>query len=81
MSEQEYFELVEKIPMRTNKKIFDDILQRFLDSKLKIVKLNSKVFENKSHLYRTTALHRYVKVHNIPIRVYCINDEIYLEKS
>jgi hypothetical protein len=77
----EYFEPVKEIPIRSNVKLFADILQRFLDSKFKLVKMNSKLFENNSHLYRTTALHRYVKVHNIPIRVYCINDEIYLEKS
>ena len=77
----EYFEEVEQIPRRSNEKLLLDITQRFLDSKLKIAKLNPTIFKDKSHGYRATALQRYVKVHNIPIKVTCINDIIYLEKT
>jgi predicted transposase YbfD/YdcC len=76
----EYFTSVDQIPRRTNVKLFADIIQRFLNSNLKIAKLDPKLFRDKSHNYRANALQRYVRVHNIRVRIYCINDEIYLEK-
>ena len=80
MSELEYFTEINQIPKRTNKKVFDDIISKFLDSRLKIAKLSPKVFADRTHSYRASALQRYVKVHSIPVKVYCINDQIYLEK-
>ena len=80
MSKYQYFEPVEQIPKRTNVKLFAKIIQEFLDSGKTKGQIKPEIFEDKSHNYRTTALQRYVRVHNIPIRVSCINDVIYLEK-
>jgi len=77
---EEYFTEIDKIPRRSNMKLFNDILQSFLDSKLKIVKVNSKVFSNRNMRYLGNALGRYVKLHNIPIKIHYVSEVIYLER-
>jgi hypothetical protein len=77
---EEYFTEIAKIPRRDNMKLYGEILQQFLDSKLKIAKVDSKLFANRSPIYLGNCFHRYVKIHEIPVKVHHISGIIYLEK-
>ena len=77
---EQCFTEITKIPRRDNMKLYGEILQKFLDSKLKIVKVDSKIFVNRNPVYLSNCLHRYVKVHDIPIKVHVYSNILYLER-
>jgi hypothetical protein len=77
---EEYFTEITKIPRRDNMKLYGEILQKFLDSKMKIAKVDSKIFADRSPIYLNNCLHRYVKVHDIPIKVHVVSNTLYLER-
>ena len=77
---EEYLTEIDKVPKRSNMKLYSEILQQFLDSKMKIAKVDSKIFANRTPIYLGNCLHRYVKLHDIPVKVHHISGIIYLEK-
>jgi len=83
MSKLEYFEPVNKLPEYTfytfKTKLYREIIQSFLDSDYKCVKLNLKLFD------RTPArihqcLGSFIKNHKFPIKIFRRNNELYLTK-
>jgi hypothetical protein len=77
---EEYFTEIAKIPRRDNMKLYGELLQKFLDSKLKIAKVDSKIFVNRNAVYLSNCLHRYVKIHDIPVKIHVVSGTLYVER-
>jgi hypothetical protein len=76
----EYFTEIDKIPHRDYIKLYGEVIQKFLDSKLNLVKVNPEVFESKSQKHLGNNFRGYVKIRQIPVKVHCIQGIVYLER-
>jgi hypothetical protein len=80
MSEQ-YFTPVDKLPRRCHlHNICQSILEDFLRSDKRLVKVNLEVFNNRKPECIQASLMRYCKKFNYSVIPHCIKNEIYLER-
>jgi hypothetical protein len=78
----EYFEQVDKLPRRCHSEnISKSVLESFLSSNIKLVKVNLSIFNNRKARDVSGSLHRYAKRFDYPIIVHCIDKEVFLERT
>jgi len=82
MSELKYFEPVE-VPAYTfytlKTKLYREIIQRFLDSNYKCVRLNLEILD-KTPRHAYESFNSCIRTHKYPIKVFRRNNELYLIK-
>jgi hypothetical protein len=77
----EYFEPIDKLPQRCHSEnISKSVLESFLSSNVKLVKVNLSIFNNRKARDVSGSLHRYCKRFDYPIIVHCIGSQVFLEK-
>ncbi len=80
-SKLEYFTPIESLPKRCHlENISRKVLDSFLNSDLKLVKVNLEVFNNRTAKAVANSLSRYCRRYNLPIAVHCIGNDVFLEK-
>jgi len=80
MSEQYFVRTDCQIPKKSNSRLLYDIFEKFIDSNFKTVELNPELFKGKGHSYVKVCLYKYRRKHNLPLKVHCISNHVYLER-